>query len=380
VTVQAEYPSYLARATETLAAGEPLRVPRGTALVLRGRASVPLQRVALMGAAGVQPITLPARGHVFEGRFVPTASGRWTWRADGEGGAVGEVPAPFDVQLLSDSAPIVVLASPGQDSTIDGVSGLRARVLASDDHGLASVALRTWVERADGTRRRPRRRRSAARPRVDGRGRDRAVGAGAQGGRQAARAGRRHRRLAVAAGRREPRGGAQGAVDERAARDGARLRRLRGRGRQRARRGAARAAAPHRRGRALAHQPDRRPRQGNQGDQQPQMGYQQAERARGLAQEQRQLASRTQQLQEQAKSLERQLAQAGRARHLAGAADEGRAAAAARGDDARDAEAARVPRAQRRLAVAERRAASRWRSWRSSSGSCASGWRRAPRC
>jgi hypothetical protein len=313
VTVQAEYPSYLARATETLAAGEPLRVPRGTALVLRGRASVPLQRVALMGAAGVQPITLPARGHVFEGRFVPTASGRWTWRADGEGGAVGEVPAPFDVQLLSDSAPIVVLASPGQDSTIDGVSGLRARVLASDDHGLASVALRTWVERADG------RREAAVSTALAGAGPAWTGEAAIEPAAMSLKPGDRLHVQAVATDASPWRQAGTSREVVLKVPSASELRALARASADSAVAGASALASAQgelqrRTGDAARARTQASAAQGSgaQGaDQKSQMSFQAAERAKGLAQEQRQLASRVEQLQAQAKGLERQLSQAG---------------------------------------------------------------------
>jgi hypothetical protein len=311
VTVRAEYPGYLSRASETLAPGEPLRVPRGTALTVRGRASVALRDVALADA-GAGRVALATRGHAFEGRFVPEASGRWAWRAEGAAGPVGELPPALEVQLQPDSAPMVVLASPGQDSTIDGLAGLRARVLASDDHGLASVALRTWVERADGTRQPPSvTPLSGAAPAWTGeaaiepaalqlRAGDKlhvqAVASDASPWRQVGVS--REVVLKVPSAS-ELRSMARASADSAIA--GANALAAAQRDLQRRTGEAARSRTSQSAGRA----------DGNQGDRQSQMGYQQAERARGLAQEQRQMAERTRQLQEQARALERQLAQAG---------------------------------------------------------------------
>ncbi|MGZ8379793.1 MAG: hypothetical protein ACXW0Z_21405, partial [Gemmatirosa sp.] len=308
VTVRAEYPGYLQRPAETLAPGEPLRVPRGTALTVRGRASVALQSVAL---AGTDRIALSARGHVFEGRFVPATSGRWAWQAEGSGGPVPEVPAALEVQLLADSAPMVVLASPAQDTTIDGLAALRARILASDDHGMSSVSLRTWVERADGTRQAP-----TVTP-LAGAGLAWTGEAGIEPAALALKPGDKLHVQALAVdaspwrqvgvsrevilkvpSASELRAMARASADSAVA--GANALASAQRELQRRTGEAARSRSSSTAGRA----------EGN-GDQQPQMAYQQAERARGLAQEQRQLAGQTQKLQEQARTLERQLAQAG---------------------------------------------------------------------
>lgn len=311
VTVRAEYPAYLGRPAETLGTGDALRVPRGTALLVGGRASVALRTVTLAGGA-TGSIAIPTRGHVFEGRFVPATSGRWTWRAEGESGPVPEVPAALDVQVLADSAPQVVLASPTQDSTIDGLAALRARILASDDHGLSSVLLRTWVERASGGRDAPRQTPLA--------------GAGPVWAGEAAidpvamtlKAGDKLHVQAVAVdaspwrqvgtsrevvlrvpSTTEMRSLARASADSAVA--GANALAAAQKELQR-RTGDAARSRTQASGSAAANAG---------GDKQPQMQYQAAERAKGLAQEQRQLANRMEKLQEQARSLERQLAQAG---------------------------------------------------------------------
>jgi hypothetical protein len=81
VAINATYPGYLRRAPEVLALGEPLRVPRGTSLHVRGRASTALRSVSL--AREGDTIHLTPEGHAFAGRFSAQESGRWTWRATG---------------------------------------------------------------------------------------------------------------------------------------------------------------------------------------------------------------------------------------------------------------------------------------------------------
>jgi hypothetical protein len=237
VVVRAEYPPYLGRAAETLAAGDVLRVPQGTVLTVRARATVALRDAALVGPGGAAAALAVRADDAVEGRVAPAATGRWTWRATAADGLAPELPAPLDVVVLADSLPSVVLASPG-DSTIDGLAPLRARIVAGDDHGLAGVTLRAWVERAGGTREAPVETRLAdAAPAWAG---EAAVDPEAF----QLRAGDRLHlvavavgRLAVAAGGGEPRGGPPRARGARAARGRARRRRQRGGARGVARRG-----------------------------------------------------------------------------------------------------------------------------------------------
>jgi hypothetical protein len=149
VTVRAEFPAYLGRAAEVMPAGDVLRVPRGTTLFVGARASGSLARAALVGPGGEAPLV--RSGSLLSARLTPGASGRWAWQAaDARGPA--DAPAPLDVALVPDSAPVVTIAAPASDSTIDGLAPVPVRVRAGDDHGLARVALRTVVERAAGGR------------------------------------------------------------------------------------------------------------------------------------------------------------------------------------------------------------------------------------
>ncbi len=88
VAIRAEYPTYLGRAAESLSAAEPVRVPRGTVLLVSGRASTALRDVVL--SAGAHTVRLTATGHTFAGRLVAESSGRWTWQALGASGPLGD--------------------------------------------------------------------------------------------------------------------------------------------------------------------------------------------------------------------------------------------------------------------------------------------------
>jgi hypothetical protein len=139
VSMRAVYPAYLRRDPEGLPAGEPARVPQGTWITVAGRASTVLTDVRLVGPAG--EVALRPTGHAFDGRFEARASGTWTWAARGTAGPVADVPLPIELQVVPDSAPRVQLIAPATDTAVAAGDRVVLRVSASDDHGLALIAL-----------------------------------------------------------------------------------------------------------------------------------------------------------------------------------------------------------------------------------------------
>ncbi|OYV66767.1 MAG: hypothetical protein B7Z72_10745, partial [Gemmatimonadetes bacterium 21-71-4] len=150
VTMRAVYPTYLGRAAETLPVGEPVVIPRGTALDIAGRASTPLAAVGL--AHGRDSVALRADGRAFGGRFAPGATATWSWFARGTHAAVQDVPAPVDVTVVPDSAPQAEILAPRADTLVASFDTVTVQAAASDDHGLARVELHAWRPGPGGTR------------------------------------------------------------------------------------------------------------------------------------------------------------------------------------------------------------------------------------
>ena len=148
VAINAVYPAYLRRPPEVLPVGEPLRVPRGTALHIRGRASTALQRIAL--AREGDTIHLAADGHAFGGRFSAHESGRWSWQARGAQGPIADVPSPLELTVLADSSPRVEILAPATDTIVAPGDRVELRAEAADDHGIGSIVIRSWRRQASG--------------------------------------------------------------------------------------------------------------------------------------------------------------------------------------------------------------------------------------
>lgn len=140
LTLNVRYPRYLGRSDESLPVGEPLRLPRGSVLIIAGRASVPLSDVALIAGDGAR-IALGTSGHTFSGQLVSERSAQLRWTARGPGGLVPDLPEPLDVSVIADSAPHVVIADPTSDTILVNSEPVALALQISDDHGLASVAL-----------------------------------------------------------------------------------------------------------------------------------------------------------------------------------------------------------------------------------------------
>jgi hypothetical protein len=148
VAINATYPAYLRRAPEVLAVGEPLRVPRGTSLQVRGRASTALRSIAL--AREGDTIHFTPDGHSFAGRFSAQESGRWMWRAAGAQGAIADVPAALELTVLADSSPHIEITAPRTDTIIAPGDRIELRAEATDDHGIGSIVLRSWRRQGTG--------------------------------------------------------------------------------------------------------------------------------------------------------------------------------------------------------------------------------------
>lgn len=140
VVLRASYPAYLGRPPETLPVGEPLRLPSGTVLDISGRASVPLDRVQLVGAGATHDLS--AVGHRFSGRLLATRSERLSWIARGPGGMVPDLPPALEIEALVDSAPRVEITVPTGDTLLVATDSAELGLGASDDHGLAAVRVR----------------------------------------------------------------------------------------------------------------------------------------------------------------------------------------------------------------------------------------------
>ena len=148
VAVRATYPAYLHHASETLPGDAPIRVPKGTELAIEGHASETLASVWLVQER--DSIRLAPAERRFSGRFTPAASGSWAWSARGASAAIADVPPPLSVEVVPDSAPVAEILQPASDSLVLPTAKIEMQLLASDDHGLQSVTLRTWRVSRDG--------------------------------------------------------------------------------------------------------------------------------------------------------------------------------------------------------------------------------------
>ena len=294
VNIRAQFSGYLGRQAEVIPLGEPVRVPQGTKLTVEGTSSTELREVTL--TRGATTLILRPEGLRFSGP-IPTVTGRYEWGAVGRSGPITDVPPALEVEVVPDSAPHVEILAPGGDTTVTAGDSLSVSVMATDDHGIISVAVRSWI--------------------IDGRGQRQDLP---------------ERRLAVPD---EGQWSGESPLRVDALRPGSALHvvaaatdgspwRLTGESRELTirlptlseQRDAIRDAADTAVARATAtaaaqRQLQQRTQDASKQRSQNQMSYESAEQAKALAREQRELADRMEQLKSSAKQLEKQLQEAG---------------------------------------------------------------------
>ena len=140
----ARFPSYLGRDDEPLLIGaEVIPLPAGTTVLTTGAASVPLTSAAWTHEGRRDPLRV--KGTRIEGRFTPSASGTWQLSAATADGAALEGAVPeLHLLIVPDSAPVVTLAVPKNDTTLP--ISLQQQLVADvrDDHGISRLTLISW--------------------------------------------------------------------------------------------------------------------------------------------------------------------------------------------------------------------------------------------
>lgn len=119
-----------------------LALPAGTHLRMRGRGSREIGAGTLLDEEGREVLDLEVRGAGFEGGWVPSRSGTYTWRfSDAAGGNAAATPAPLVIEIVPDLPPVVAVVYPGVDTIMP--VGLRQPLVihAGDDYGIERVEI-----------------------------------------------------------------------------------------------------------------------------------------------------------------------------------------------------------------------------------------------
>jgi hypothetical protein len=155
--IDVEFPPHTGLAPEEYRGAAPtLRVPAGTRFGFEGEANRPLESVRLTDGEDDGGFTLEVAGRSFAGRWVPRASGRYTWTfLDAQGGRPEVVPEPLEVELVPDAAPFVDILEPGVDTVLSFDLRQPIGIEAADDYGLARMEIVAYRVTALGERREP---------------------------------------------------------------------------------------------------------------------------------------------------------------------------------------------------------------------------------
>jgi hypothetical protein len=154
LTLTLRYPAYMARADEVIAgASGDVTAPRGTEVIVEGRADIDVSAAAIVLTGGPEELSLQAQvdGRQVRGRFTVAAPGAWRFKLTSEGRERLD-PAARQILVKADAAPTVRLEHPIADETVQPDDEIKVVYGADDDFGITSVRL---VVRRQGSGREP---------------------------------------------------------------------------------------------------------------------------------------------------------------------------------------------------------------------------------
>jgi len=154
LTLTLRFPAYMARADEVIpgSSGD-VTAPRGTEVILQGRADRPVRAAALLVTGGEKELVLDAAvkdRRALSARFVVEANGAWRFRVEEENGDVDIDPIAHKILVQADAAPSVRLDEPAADRVVQPDEDVALAFVAEDDFGVTKV--RVVVKRQGGSR------------------------------------------------------------------------------------------------------------------------------------------------------------------------------------------------------------------------------------
>lgn len=154
LTLTLRYPAYMARADEVIAgASGDITAPRGTEVIVEGRADIKVNAAAIVLTGGPEELSLQAEvnGRQVRGRFTVSAPGAWRFKLTSDGRERLD-PVARHILIKADAAPTVRLEHPATDETVQPDDEIKVVYGADDDFGIVSVRL---VVRRQGSGREP---------------------------------------------------------------------------------------------------------------------------------------------------------------------------------------------------------------------------------
>ncbi len=119
-----------------------LAIPAGTHLRVRGRGSREIGAAALLDEDGGVALDLEVSGTGFEGGWIPSRPGTYTWRfSDATGAEAAASPAPLVIEIVPDLPPVVAVVYPGVDTIMPVALRQPLVIHAGDDHGIERVEI-----------------------------------------------------------------------------------------------------------------------------------------------------------------------------------------------------------------------------------------------
>jgi len=148
--VRCVYPDYLRQEPSEGTTGD-LRVPVGTVVQVSAIASKALASATLTRRSNASPEPAVeamsiADERTLRGEFTVDGSGTWSLELRDHDDLTNPEPPQYTISAILDRAPVIVIASPGQDKVASPTARWPLRFTVKDDHGIGPGALKYVIE------------------------------------------------------------------------------------------------------------------------------------------------------------------------------------------------------------------------------------------
>jgi hypothetical protein len=134
------YPAYTGLPPETFKDGGDIVALRGTEVIVRARATMPVSAARILVDGRVVPMTANAAG-IMEGTIRVTTAGFYSIELTAADGAVVNGSPRYHIDVLDDRPPTVRISRPGHDVRPTTIEEVFVEVTAEDDFGVAALEL-----------------------------------------------------------------------------------------------------------------------------------------------------------------------------------------------------------------------------------------------
>src|SRR6185369_10215853 len=135
------FPAYTGLASKKIENGGEVAALKGTVVQVTAQLSAAVKSARIVISDGAKVEMAPVDDNHFSGEFTVKANGTYRIELTSDGGDRYNGSNEYDITVLEDHGPTVVIDKPGRDMKVSSVQEIFTQVRAEDDYGVSSVEL-----------------------------------------------------------------------------------------------------------------------------------------------------------------------------------------------------------------------------------------------